>query len=104
DFWQRGKTQQPQTRFAMVDPFPAQDGQKAITFLGTGWVSMNVLKKNSPDKLKEILRIMNWLASPFGSQEDLLLTYGLKDQDYTLDDKGNPVTNQDGIGRAGYVP
>jgi putative aldouronate transport system substrate-binding protein len=104
DFWQRGLQQQPPSRFAMIDPFPAQDGQKPITFLGTGFVSMNVLKKNSPDKIKEILRIMNWLASPFGSQEDLLLTYGVKDQDYTLDAKGNPVTNQEGIGRAGYVP
>jgi putative aldouronate transport system substrate-binding protein len=65
---------------------------------------MNVLKKNTPEKIKEVLRIMNWLASPFGSQEDLLLTYGVKDQDYTLDDKGNPKTTQDGIGRAGYVP
>ena len=36
---------------------------------------------------------MNWLASPFGSQEDLLLTYGLKDQDYTLDDQGQPQAN-----------
>jgi putative aldouronate transport system substrate-binding protein len=104
DFWQRGLQQSPPTRFGMINPFPAQDGQKAMTFLGTGFVSMNVLKKNSPDKIKEILRIMNWLASPFGSQEDLLLTYGVKDQDYTLDDKGNPKTTQDGIARAGYVP
>ena len=47
---------------------------------------------------------MNWLAAPFGSQEDLLLTYGLKDQDYALDDKGNPKPSTDGISRAGYVP
>jgi putative aldouronate transport system substrate-binding protein len=47
---------------------------------------------------------MNWLAAPFGSQEDLLLTYGLKDQDYTLDDKGNPKPTNEGLNRAGYVP
>jgi putative aldouronate transport system substrate-binding protein len=104
DFWQRGLQQQPPTRFAMIDPFPAQAGQKPVHFLGTSFVSTNALKKNSPEKIKEILRIMNWLASPFGSQEDLLLTYGLPGQDYTLDARGNPVTNQDGIGRAGYVP
>jgi putative aldouronate transport system substrate-binding protein len=104
DFWQRGLQQQPVTRFGMINPFAAQAGQKPMTFLGTGFVSMNVLKKNTPEKIKEVLRIMNWLASPFGSQEDLLLTYGVKDQDYTLDDKGNPKTTQDGIGRAGYVP
>ena len=65
---------------------------------------MNVLKKASPDRIKELLRIMNWLAAPFGSQEDLLLTYGIKGQDYNLDDKGNPKPTPEGISRAGYVP
>jgi putative aldouronate transport system substrate-binding protein len=104
DFWQRGLQQNPQTRFGMLKPFPAQDSQKPVHFLGTGFVSMNVLKKASPDRIKELLRIMNWLASPFGTQEDLLLTYGLKDQDYTLDDKGNPKPISGAEGRAGYVP
>lgn len=104
DFQQQGNKVTPPTKFAMINPFPATAGQKAITFLGTGFVSMNVLKKNTPDKIKELLRIMNWLASPFGSQEDLLLTYGLEGQDYTLDDKGNPIATKDGTARAGYVP
>jgi putative aldouronate transport system substrate-binding protein len=104
DFWQRGNKVTPQTHFGMLDLFPAQAGMKPGYFLGTGFVSMNVLKKNSPDKIKEILRIMNWLASPFGSQEDLLLSYGLENQDYTLDDQGNPKPTTDGTARAGYVP
>jgi len=105
DFWQRGLTQAtPPTRFGMIKPFPAQDEQKPVHFLGTGFVSMNVLKKASPERIKELLRVMNWLAAPFGSQEDLLLTYGLKDQDYALDAKGNPKPTPDGISRAGYVP
>ncbi|GAC1318792.1 MAG: extracellular solute-binding protein [Chloroflexota bacterium] len=104
DFWQRGQVLNPPTRFGMIDPFPAQAGQKPIHFLGTGFVSMNALRKASPDRIKEILRVINWLAAPFGSQEDLLLTYGIKDQDYTLDDKGNPKPTQDGTQRAGYVP
>ena len=104
DFWQRGLQQQPPTRFGLIRPFSAVDGQKPITFLGTGFVSMNVLKKASPDRIKELLRIMNWLAAPFGSQEDLMLTYGLEGPDYTLDAKGNPRTTPEGVGRAGYVP
>lgn len=104
DFWQRGQALNPPTRFGMIDPFPAQAGQKPISFLGTGFVSMNALRKAAPDRIKEILRIMNWLAAPFGSEEDLLLTYGLKDQDYTLDPRGNPKPTQDGTQRAGYVP
>jgi putative aldouronate transport system substrate-binding protein len=104
DFWQRGLQQNPPSRFAMMKPFSAVDGQKPVHFLGTGYVSMNVLKKSSPERIKELLRIMNYLASPFGSQEDLMLTYGLKDQDYTLDDKGNPKPTTEGTQRAGYVP
>jgi putative aldouronate transport system substrate-binding protein len=65
---------------------------------------MNVLKKASPDRIKELLRIMNFLAAPFGSQEDLLLSYGLQGQDYMLDPKGNPVPSSEGIARASYVP
>jgi putative aldouronate transport system substrate-binding protein len=91
-------------RFHMLKPFPASAGGKPQAFLSHGFISMNAFKKASPDRIKELLRIMNFLAAPFGSQEDLLLTYGLKDQDYTLDPKGNPVPTPDGIGRAGYVP
>jgi putative aldouronate transport system substrate-binding protein len=47
---------------------------------------------------------MNWLASSFGSQEDLMLTYGVEGQDFKFDDKGNPVPSVEGVSRAGYVP
>ena len=105
DFWQRGLTQAtPPTHFGMIKPFQAEAGQKPVHYLGTGFVSMNVFKKASPDRIKELLRVLNWLAAPFGSQEDLMLTYGLKDQDYALDAKGNPKPTTDGISRAGYVP
>ena len=89
----------------MVKPFPSPAEREADPVSwAPGFVSMNVLKKAPPDRIKELLRIMNWLASPFGSQEDLLLTYGLEGQDYTKDDKGNPKPTPEGIARAGYVP
>jgi putative aldouronate transport system substrate-binding protein len=104
DFWQRGLQQTPPTRFAMLPPFSAVAGQRPIYFLGPGFNSMNALKQAPPERIKEILRVMNWLASPFGSQEDLVLTYGLEGQDYKKDEKGNPVPSVEGISRAGYVP
>ena len=67
-------------------------------------MAYNLVKKGSADRVKEILRIMNYLASPFGSQEDLLLTYGLRDQDYTVDQSGNPTPTQSGLMNAAYVP
>jgi putative aldouronate transport system substrate-binding protein len=91
-------------RFHLLKPFAATDGGKPQAFLSHGFVSMNVLKKASPDRIKELLRIMNFLAAPFGSQEDLLLSYGIQGQDYSLDPKGNPVPTPEGIARASYVP
>jgi hypothetical protein len=36
-------------------------------------------------------------GAPFGSQESPLLTYGLKDMDYTFDADGNPVPTSNGF-------
>jgi putative aldouronate transport system substrate-binding protein len=91
-------------RFHMLKPFAATEGGKPQAFLSHGFISMNVMKKASADRIKELLRIMNFLAAPFGSQEDLLLSYGLKDQDYSLDARGNPVPTAEGITRAANVP
>jgi putative aldouronate transport system substrate-binding protein len=103
DLWRQG-LQYGGNRFHMLKPFSATAGGKPQAFLSHGFISMNAIKKSSPDRIKELLRIMNFLAAPFGSQEDLLLTYGLKDQDYSLDASGNPVPKPDGIARAQYVP
>lgn len=104
DFWRRGLMQNPPNHYKMLKPFAAADGGKPQAFMTGGFVAMNALKKASPERIKELLRIMNFLAAPFGSQEDVLLSYGVKDQDYSLDARGNPVPNADGINRAGYVP
>ena len=69
-----------------------------------GHLWATALKKSTPEREKELLRIMNWLAAPFGSAEDQLLTFGLKDVDYTLDDKGNPTLTPQGNNDANYVP
>ena len=90
DFWRRGLQQNPQNHYLLLKPFPASTGGQPPVFMSQGFVSMNARRKHSPEWIKELLRIMNCLAAPFGSQEDLLLTYGLKDQDYKLDDKATP--------------
>jgi putative aldouronate transport system substrate-binding protein len=104
DAWQRGLQQNPPTRTGLIKPFSATAGQKPIHYLSTGFVSMNVLKKAPPERIKELLRIMNFLASPFGSEESTLLKYGIKGQDYTVDEKGTPQPSAEGRSRSGYVP
>ena len=54
---------------------PAQP-RVACFYEGGAW-----LKKVSADGIKEqVLRIVNFLAAPFGSHKHPLVTYGLKDQ------------------------
>lgn len=103
DLWLRGARQNPPVSFEYMVPFPAQSGVKPGHLMTSGFLLANAIKKNSPERVQEILRIMNWLAAPFGTQEDLLVQYGLKDQDYTLDDKGNPVPTQNGPANSLYV-
>lgn len=36
----------------------------------------------------------NFLASPFGSEEYLMLNYGVEGQDYTMNADGNPIASE----------
>ncbi len=94
DDWTRGPRMNPPVTPGSVLPFPAKAGDKAIHFLGDGYYATTALKQASPDRIKELLGIMDWVAAPFGSQEDLLLTTGLPDRDYTLGADGNPIPTQ----------
>ena len=62
-----------------------------------------MLKKAPADRVKSMLKILDYLAAPFGSQEGLLLDYGVEGPEFAYDDKGNPVPTQKGITDA-YVP
>jgi len=94
DVYSKGQKADPRVDFALVNPFPAQAGTKAVTYLGAGYNSLAAVKPGSPDRIKEILRVMNWLAAPFGSQEDLLLTNGIAGTHYNLDASANPIATQ----------
>lgn len=106
DFWRRGLTLvNPPKHFKPLDPFRATAGDTPISYLTPGgYSSSNVMKKASPERIQELLRIIDWLAAPFGSTEDVLLHYGIEGQDYNKDDNGNPIPTQTGLLNAGYVP
>jgi putative aldouronate transport system substrate-binding protein len=93
----------PPVEADLIAPF-AHDGGKPTTFVGNGFVGTTVLKQAAPDRIKELLRILDYLAAPFGTQEDMLLSYGLKGQDYDLDAANNPVPTRDGRNNAGSMP
>jgi putative aldouronate transport system substrate-binding protein len=104
DFWLRGLQQSPPTNFDLILPFSADANTKVQSYITGGYISTNVMKKGSPDRIQELLRIVDFLAKPFGTQEDLLITYGLSPADYTIGSDGNPVLTADGKSRSQYVP
>ncbi len=104
DFWLRGLQQNPPTNFDLILPFSSDATTKVQSYITGGYISTNVMKKGSPDRVQELLRIIDYLAKPFGTQEDLLITYGLSPADYTIAADGNPALTADGKSRSQYVP
>jgi putative aldouronate transport system substrate-binding protein len=84
--------------------FPAKEGAKTQHFVTGGHLWATAVKKATPERTKEMLRILNYLAAPFGSQEYQLLTFGVKGVDYNLDELGNPMLTPQGNPDAYYVP
>ncbi len=95
--WHRATAVDPKFRPRVMLPF-SQDGKsKPQHFLATVGNYSTVMKKGSPDRVKLLLNIINYLSAPFGTEEFLLLKYGVKGTDFDFDDKGNPVQTQKGV-------
>jgi len=75
-------------------------GGYAKNWLSNGAPYMAAVKKASPDRVQEILRIMNYLASPWGTQEYMFLRYGIEGYSYTVGDDGSFTVTDDGKAEA----
>jgi putative aldouronate transport system substrate-binding protein len=102
--WRRGIAATPQLVPRVMAPFSADGTSKPVFYLGTRMITTTTMPRASADRVQELLRILDWLAAPFGSQEDRLLSFGVPDADYTLDTAGNPVPTDRGPSDASYVP
>lgn len=64
---------------------PPASGRKAVLYAGPGYGFFTAFGKTDDEaRIKELLRIANWIAAPFGSQEHLALTYGIEGVHYTV--------------------
>jgi putative aldouronate transport system substrate-binding protein len=87
----------PNFKLGLMPAYKRDGGQLAHWNLGGGIFSITLLKKqDDKEKLKLILRVLNWLAAPFGTEEYLYRLYGKEGVDHTTDDKGNPVLTKTG--------
>jgi putative aldouronate transport system substrate-binding protein len=102
--WRRGLQQGHPFVPRTMPAFAADGASKPVFWYGNRQVATVSIRKATPERVQELLAILNWLASPFGSQEDELLSFGIKDTDYALDDKANPVVNDRGVNDAVNIP
>ncbi|MEZ0166872.1 hypothetical protein AB2L27_19125 [Kineococcus sp. LSe6-4] len=79
-------------------PVNKRDGSGLADWaLGPGYYSFNALsKQDDPEKIKLALRVANWLAAPFGTEEYLYRLYGEEGVDHARDAEGNPVLTPTG--------
>ena len=94
--WVPGRKLSPPVDVKTLQPFSADGTSKPIWHRSLGFNGLTGIKKGSPERIKELLRVLDYMAAPFGSQEYHLLTYGLPDIDHTLDPNGNPVLTERG--------
>jgi putative aldouronate transport system substrate-binding protein len=92
----RATAQDPDFRPRLIAPFPHDGKNGGVSFLNSG-NALLALKKTSPERVKELLGVLNFLAAPFGSEEYLLVKCGVKDVDFVFDDKGNPLPTPQGV-------
>jgi putative aldouronate transport system substrate-binding protein len=95
EYWDKGLRLNPPVKFRTLHPF-SHDGGAPIWHQYQAFNGMTGIKKGSQERVREMLRILNYLAAPFGSEEAFLLEFGVKDVDYTVDANGNPVLTQQG--------
>src|SRR5205823_1413335 len=62
---------------------------------------ISVVKEAGDAGVKEMLRILNFVAAPFGSREQQLFTYGVEGKDFNYDDQDNPVLTDQGHAEIG---
>jgi putative aldouronate transport system substrate-binding protein len=82
----------------------APGGSKAVTYNtpgSFGFTGIPATVGKNQTRVTELLRILDYLASPFGSDEWLFLSYGIKDVDYKLDANGVPALTNQGISEKG---
>ena len=79
------------------------DGDRGVQFQEWGGNQITVLKKASPERIKQVLGVLNYLAAPFGTTEYLNLWYGRPGVDFAFDSQGNPVYTDAGRNNVQYI-
>jgi putative aldouronate transport system substrate-binding protein len=85
----------PTIKWRILRPF-GHDGGQGANMLGPGNFGYTAIRKASADRVQELLRIIDFFAAPFGSEEYVTVRYGARDVDFKLDGNGVPVQTDQG--------
>jgi len=92
----------PAPNIQLVKPFGANGGPGSYWYGRPNFGYVVMPKTTSQDRIKMLLRVLNFLAAPFGTEEDLLLRFGVKDVEWTLNENGSPQFTEKG--QADFMP
>jgi len=82
---------------AMVPP--GFDGGKGVTYNGTGFGSIAAFpakEGKDPERVKELLRVLDYFSAPFGSEEYNFLTFGIEGVHHAVQPDGTRILNDRG--------
>ncbi len=88
---------------------PGFDGGTGVTYNGPGFGSIAGIPAKDgkdPERVKELLRILDYFSAPFGSEEYNFLTFGIVGVHHTVQSDGTRIVNDRGraeIGELGTV-
>jgi len=95
--YQLDNANNPGFELGLMPVYTRDSGELADWNLGSGFFSITLLKQQEdPEKIKLALRVLNWLAAPFGTEEYKYRLYGDEGVDHTMDPDGNPVLTETG--------
>lgn len=91
----------PDFELALMPVYTRDGSELAPWALGSGVFSITTItKQDDPEKTKRILRALNYLAAPFGTEEYLYRWFGEEGVDHTMSSDGNPALTKTGTSNA----
>ncbi|MFE0102097.1 extracellular solute-binding protein [Streptomyces sp. NPDC059009] len=89
------RTNDPEMGAEVLIPFAA-GGAEPLHHMHLGTIGYTAIKKGDEKRVRMLLELLNYLASPFGTKEREFLEFGTEGQDFTYDDQGFPERTKQG--------
>lgn len=87
----------PDFELGLMPVYTRDGAELAPWHLGSGYYSLTgISKQDDPERVKMILRVLNWLAAPFGTEEYKYRLFGEEGREHTME-KGNPTLTEEGV-------